>query len=510
MAVGASFADFAVVLVDATKGILTQTRRHLRICTLMGIRHFALALNKMDLVSFDRRVFEEIGAEFKGLAYALGAESVQAIPVCATDGDNVTEVSGRMPWYKGVSLLEYLEDMDALATDLTNETIDFIMPVQRVCRPDHTFRGFQGQIEGGKLAVGDELTILPGDERVLVKAIYHTDRAVSQAISGQPVTISLDREVDVSRGTVLIKGHQPEVSRAFTATLLWMDEEELVAGRHYFLKCGTKILPATVMSIKHRIDINSGKHISADKLFKNEMGECDISLSANMVFTSLSQNKALGGFILIDRLSNMTSACGAVLHSLRRSDNIVWSDTEITPAMRALAKGQQAMTIWFTGLSGAGKTVLANALEKRLHAIGKHTMILDGDNIRHGLNRNLGFKEADRIENIRRIAEVSKLMNDAGLIVLTSFISPYESERENARGIIGGAFKLVHVSTALAVCEERDTKGLYAKARRGEIPNFTGISDVYEEPGHADLVIDTAGCSVDEAVDMLMEHFFGD
>ncbi|MCL2252810.1 MAG: adenylyl-sulfate kinase [Lachnospiraceae bacterium] len=508
MAVGASFADLAIVLVDATKGMLTQTRRHLRICALMGIRHFVLAVNKMDLVSYDRRIFEEISSEFKGLAFSLTAESVMAIPVCATDGDNVTGASKRMAWYKGRSLLKYLEEIDAGDEDAASVNDGLIMPIQRVCRPNHTFRGFQGQIESGSISVNDEVTVLPGGEKALVKVIYCADKTADRATLGQPVTLSLDREVDVSRGNVLVKGKEPEISSAFTAVLLWMDSEELVSGKHYLLKCGTKTLPATVMSVKHRIDINNGKHVSADKLFKNEIGECDILLNENMVFTSLADNKALGGFILIDRLSNMTSACGAIKHSLRRSTNIVWSDTDITGAMRAELMKQEPLTIWFTGLSGAGKTVLANALEKRLYALGKHTMILDGDNIRHGLNRNLGFKEVDRIENIRRIAEVSKLMNDAGLIVLTSFISPHEEQRDNARRIIGESFKLVHVSTSMAICESRDVKGLYAKARRGEIPNFTGITDVYEVPGKADLTVDTAELSIDEAVEILMKKFF--
>jgi len=287
-----------------------------------------------------------------------------------------------------------------------------------------------------------------------------------------------------------------------------MDSDELYPGRNYLLKCGTKTVPATVMAIKHKIDINTGKHMAAEKLRMNEMAECDISLAGNIVFDSLEHLKALGGFILINRVSNMTSGCGAILHSLRRETNVVWADTDITPAMRAEEKGQKPLTIWFTGLSGSGKTTLANALEKRLFALGKHTMLLDGDNVRHGLNKNLGFKEADRIENIRRVAEVAKLMNDAGLIVLTSFISPFESDRENARAVVGAPFALVHVSTPLQVCEARDAKGLYAKARRGEIPNFTGVTDVYEAPERPELVVDTSACSVDEAVGMLMKRFF--
>jgi len=506
MAVGASFADLAVVLADASKGMLTQTRRHARICALMGIKHFVLAVNKIDLVSYDRRIFDEIREEFLALTAGLAAETVYALPVCATEGDNITKKSKNTPWHKGASLLAYLEEID---TELKHRAQNgFMMPVQRVCRPNHTFRGFQGQVERGQISVGDEITSLPGHERARVQALYAADEQVDSVYTGQPVTIQLDREIDVSRGSVLAHGAEPEISGAFTATILWMDSEELVPGRNYWLKCGTKTLPAMVMAIKRRIDINSGKHVAADRLHRNEIAVCDISLSENTVFESLDASKALGGFILINRISNMTSACGAITHSLRRSTNIIWTDTDVTPDMRAGSKCQKPLTIWFSGLSGAGKTVLANALEKRLFGLGKHTMLLDGDNIRHGLNKNLGFKESDRVENIRRVAEVAKLMNDAGLIVLTSFISPYESDRENARDILGKAFSLVYVSTPLEVCEKRDVKGLYAKARRGEIPNFTGITEPYEEPACPDLKIDTSSCSVGEAVEILMRRFF--
>lgn len=506
MAVGASFADLAVILVDAAKGLLTQTRRHARICALMGIEHFVLAVNKMDLVAYDKHVFDEIKEDFLSLAGGLGIETACILPVCATDGDNITKLSQRTLWHKGLPLLPYLEQIDIRSKQ--PERGGFVLPVQRVCRPNHTFRGFQGQIEHGQISVGDEITVLPGYDKARVKTVYITDQAADTAYAGQPVTIQLDREIDISRGSVLTRETSLEISHAFTATILWMDSEELVPGKNYWLKCGAKTLPATVMAIKHRIDMNSGKHMAADKLYKNEIAICDLSLSENIVFDSSNNSKALGGFILINRVSNMTSGCGVIQHGLRRSTNVVWQDTDITPAMRAELKGQKPLTIWFTGLSGAGKTVLANALEKRLFAQGKHTMLLDGDNVRHGLNKNLGFKEADRIENIRRVAEVAKLMNDAGLIVITSFISPYENDRENARSIIGEPFALVYVSTPLDVCENRDVKGLYAKARRGEIPNFTGVTDVYEEPVHPDFTLDTTDCSIDEAIEMLMRRFF--
>ena len=531
MAVGASFADLAVVLIDATKGLLTQTRRHVRICSFMGIKHFVLAVNKIDLVSFDQHIFNEIKEEFLSLTGSLIAATVYILPVCATDGDNITKQSKRTPWHKGLPLLTYLEQFepersrsDKSEPKLPNqnefispEQSGFVMPIQRVCRPNQTFRGFQGQIEQGQISTGNEIFVLPGYEKATVKSIFVTNKPAETAYAGQPVTIQLDREIDVSRGCVLTrntevgsktKATQPVVSSAFTAEILWMDSDELIPGRNYWLKCGVRTVPASVMDIKYRIDINSGKHVATDKLNKNELAVCDIQLSEGIPIDSLENCKALGGFILINRISNMTSACGVIQHSLRRSTNVIWKDTDITPAMRAELKGQQPLTVWFTGLSGAGKTVLANALEKRLYALGKHTILLDGDNVRHGLNRNLGFKEADRVENIRRIAEVAKLMNDAGLIVLTSFISPYESDRENARAIIGEPFSLVYVSTPLEVCENRDIKGLYAKARRGEIPNFTGVTDIYEIPQNPEFVVDTNGLSIEETVELLIRKFF--
>jgi len=503
MAVGASFADLAIILTDATQGILVQTKRHARICSLMGIRHFILAVNKMDLVHFDQNRFEEIKQEFLSLVAGFGIESIQAIPVSATDGDNIMNKSIHTFWYEGLPLLPYLEQIDV------SETMNgdgFIMPVQRVSRPNYTFRGFQGQIASGHISVGDTLYTLPSNEKAMVKSILITDQSTNKAISGQPVTIQLDREVDVSRGCVLTKNENLELSDMFTGTILWMDDTELVTGRKYLLKLGTKILPATVMNIKHKVDINSGKHVTADRICKNEIALCDISLSERLVFDRFKNHKALGSFILIDRITNMTSACGVVEHGLRRATNVVWQNTDITRAVRAKQKDQEPLTIWFTGLSGSGKSTLANEVEKRLVSIGKHTMLLDGDNVRHGLNKNLGFKEADRVENIRRVAEVSKLMNEAGLIVITSFISPYEKDRENARDIIGNGFIEIFVSTPLEECEKRDVKGLYKKARTGEIPNFTGISSPYEKPKSPSFEIDASKYSVEEATELLMNH----
>ncbi|WP_240377974.1 adenylyl-sulfate kinase [Bacillus piscicola] len=502
MAVGASFADLAIILVDATKGVITQTKRHARICALMGIKHLVLAVNKMDLIEFDQRRFEEIKKDFTQLTHGFNLESVQVIPVSATEGDNVTKKSENTLWYNGLPLLPYLENVD-----VTKEQQDsFILPVQRVSRPNHTFRGFQGQIEAGTISVGDEITTLPSNEKAKVKSILVADKEADSAIVGQPVTIQLDREVDVSRGNVLTTSSNIQVTDMFTSTILWMDDTKLVPGRNYLVKVGTKILPGTVMSIKHKIDINTGDHIPADKIFKNELVECDISLSENMVFDTFENNEALGGLILIDRVSNMTSACGVIEHSLRRSTNVVWQETDITREIRAQQKGQKPLTLWFTGLSGSGKSTLANAVEKRLVSLGHHTMLLDGDNVRHGLNKNLGFKESDRVENIRRIAEVAKLMNDAGLITLASFIAPYDSDRNNAREVIGKEYIEIYVSTSLEECEKRDVKGLYKKARAGEIPNFTGISSPYEAPKNPEIEIDTSKYTLEEATDYVVKE----
>ncbi|UOQ87006.1 adenylyl-sulfate kinase [Gracilibacillus salinarum] len=503
MAVGASFADLAVILVDATKGVISQTKRHARICALMGIKHIVLAVNKMDLIGYDQKRFEEISKDFQQMTYGFNLESIQAIPVSATEGDNITKNSDNTLWYDGKPLLPYLEDID-VEDDADHH--DFVMPVQRVSRPNHTFRGFQGQVEAGSVKEGDEIITLPSQEKAKVKSILVTDYEVSEANAGQPVTIQLDREVDVSRGCVLTTSKNIQVTDMFTANILWMDDAELVEGRNYLVKVGTKLLPGTVMSIKHKIDINTGKEVPADKIFKNELVECDISLSENMVFDKFDNNEALGGLILIDRVTNMTSGCGVIEHALRRSTNVIWQETDVSRDVRAQQKGQKPVTLWFTGLSGSGKSTLANEVEKRLVASGYHTMLLDGDNVRHGLNKNLGFKEQDRVENIRRIAEVGKLMNDAGLIALTSFISPYESDRQNAREIIGESYIEIFVSTPLEVCEERDVKGLYKKARSGEIPNFTGISSPYEKPTTPEIEIDTSQYSLEEATDYVVKE----
>lgn len=502
MAVGASFVDLAVILVDASQGILIQTRRHARICALMGIRYFIFAVNKMDLVRYSEKEYRKIEKEIRKLAIDLELYQVCVIPVSATEGDNITLRYSHMPWYKGKTLLDTLETINI---DEGTDEQGFLMPVQRVCRPNHTFRGFQGQIEAGSIQEGEEITVLPSGEKACVESVFVTDKKMGQAQKGQAITISLNREVDVSRGCVLVKDANVCVSTMFTASLLWMDDTELMQGKNFLLKLGTKTIPASVMDIKYRIDIHTGEHLAASKLYKNEIAVCDIAAASPLVYDTFSRNKGIGSFILIDRVSHMTSACGVVEHSLRRSENIVWQKLDITRQIRAEKMGQKPVTLWFTGLSGSGKSALANEVEKRLSVSGKYTMLLDGDNIRMGLNKNLGFEPEDRIENIRRIAEVAKLMNDAGLIVLTSFISPFASDRQNARKIIGEEnFIEIYVSTPLEECERRDVKGLYQKAREGKIPNFTGISSPYEVPENAELVIDTSKQSLEESVEFIL------
>lgn len=502
MAVGASFADLAVILVDASQGVLTQTRRHTRICSLMGIKHFVFAINKMDLIDYEQQKFQKIQKDIKVLLAEFEYSTAVMIPVSATEGDNITHKSENMPWYHGKTLLDYLETIDVKENPA--ET-GFTMPVQRVCRPNHLFRGFQGQIESGSVSVGDTVTVLPSGEKAAVRQIYQGDKSVETSSTGRAVTIQLDSEIDVSRGCVLVKDTEVCVNSMFSATLLWMDDTKLVEGKNYLLKLGTQSVPATVMNIKYKIDVNTGDEVYADAIYKNEIARCEISVASKIVFDKFEKNNALGSLILIDRVSHMTSACGVVEHSLNRGDNLTWHNMDITREFREKQLGQHACTIWFTGLSGAGKSSLANELEKRLAAMGKHTMLLDGDNIRMGLNKNLGFKEHDRIENIRRIAEVSKLMNDAGLIVLTSFISPFVRDRRSAREIIGDGFIEVYVSTPLEECERRDVKGLYKKARKGELSNFTGINSPYEIPENPDVIIDTSKETLDECVERLLK-----
>ncbi|MDY4516117.1 MAG: adenylyl-sulfate kinase [Lachnospiraceae bacterium] len=502
MAVGASFASLAVILVDASQGVLIQTKRHSRICSLMGIKHFVFAVNKMDLVHYDKKKFKKIEKDIKVLMAEFDYRSLKIIPVSATEGDNITHTSDSMPWYTGESLLTYLENVDVSEKE---SGLGFSMPVQRVCRPNHNFRGFQGQISSGEIAVGDTITVMPSRETAKVTNILDGDKPVEKSDKGHAVTIQLDTEIDVSRGCVLEKDYQLCTGSMFAASILWMDDTSLIAGRNFWMKIGTQQIPATVMKIKYKIDVNTGAEVYADTIYKNEIAYCEISVGSKIVFDRFENNRELGSLILIDRITNMTSACGVVLEPLARGKSLTWHNMDITRSLRESQLSQKAVTVWMTGLSGAGKSTLANAVEKRLFSMGKHTMLLDGDNIRMGLNKNLGFEENDRIENIRRIAEVSKLMNDAGLIVLTSFISPFRQDRRNAREIIGESFVEVYVSTPIEECERRDVKGLYKEARKGNIQNFTGVSSPYEKPENAEIVVDTSKHSMEECVDIVLE-----
>ena len=502
MAVGASFADLAIILVDASKGVLVQTRRHTRICALMGIRHLVFAINKMDLVDYSQDTFEKIRKDIRMLMAEFEYDSLSVIPVSATIGDNITESSEMLPWYQGPALLPYLERVD-VNTDIIDAK-GFVLPVQRVCRPNRTFRGFEGEIAEGSVSVGDTVKVLPSGESAKISGLLIGDKEAQTASKGQPVTVSFDTEIDCSRGCVIVRDFSLNTGSEFVADLLWMDESNLVEGRNYFLKLGTQMVPATVTSIRHRIDVNTGEAMEADSVTKNELASCEIVVGTPVVFSDFRNSRELGSFILIDRLSYATAACGVIRKAVKDERNLTWHTMDINRQLREGTLGQKAVTLWFTGLSGAGKSTIANALETRLFALGKHTMLLDGDNVRMGLNKNLGFSEADRSENIRRIAEVSKLMNDAGLIVLSSFISPLRIDRRNAHEIIGDSYVEVYVSTSIEECERRDVKGLYKKAKSGEINNFTGISSPYEVPESPDVSIDTEKMSVDECVDAIL------
>lgn len=503
MAVGASFASLSIILVDASQGVMMQTRRHARICNLMGIGHFVFAVNKMDLVNYHQQQFEKIKRDIKILMAEFDYKTIKIIPLSATKGDNVTVKSDKMPWYKGEPLLKYLENVEVSEEW---EHPGFCMPVQRVCRPNHQFRGFQGQIASGNIALGDTVTVLPSGEKAKVTTILQGDKSVENSEKGQAVTICLDTEIDISRGCVLEKDNTLKTGSLFSASILWMDDKSLVAGRNFMIKVGTQQVPATVMNIKYKVDVNSGEEVYAETIYKNEIAFCEISVGRKIVFDCFRNSREMGTLLLIDRVTNMTSACGVIENALARGNNLLWHNMDITRDLREKQLNQKACTLWLTGLSGAGKSTVANELEKCLFAMGKHTMLLDGDNVRMGLNKNLGFGEKDRIENIRRIAEVSKLMNDAGLIVITSFISPYRQDRLNAKEIIGENFVEIYVSTPLEECERRDVKGLYKAARAGEIVDFTGISSPYEKPLSPDVVIDTSAHSVEECVNIILDR----
>jgi bifunctional enzyme CysN/CysC len=503
MVTGASTADLAVILIDARKGVLTQTRRHSFLVQLLGIPRVVLAVNKMDLVDYARDTFERIVADYREFAARIGLADVSAIPLCAVHGDNVLEHGGNMPWYTGPTLLAHLENVP-VPDELPGRP--FRLPVQWVNRPNSSFRGFSGQIASGRVHPGERVRVLPSGRESEVARIVTADGELPEAIAGQSVTLLLASELDVSRGDVIAVGDAPpEVASQFEATIVWLHEEPLLQGRAYLMKAGTRTVSATVMPIKHRINVNTLEHTAAERLELNDIGVCELELDQPIAFEPYTESRALGGFILIDRVTNGTVGAGLIRFALRRSQNVHWQALDVDKKTRARQKRQQACVLWLTGLSGAGKSTIANRVEKRLTADGHHTYLLDGDNVRHGLNKDLGFTAQDRVENIRRVAEVAKLMVDAGLIVLVSFISPFRAERRMARTLFEpGEFFEVFVDTPLAEAERRDVKGLYRKARRGELKNFTGIDSPYETPEHPEIRIDTTSVSPEEAAERIV------
>ncbi|WP_108459011.1 sulfate adenylyltransferase subunit CysN [Devosia naphthalenivorans] len=488
MATGASNADLALVLIDARKGVLTQTRRHSFILSLIGVKHVVLVVNKIDLVDYDQAVFDKIVADYRAFAGPLGFSSLEAIPVSALRGDNMLGQSANTTWYHGPALVPYLETID-VSEDRSAQKFRF--PVQWVNRPNLDFRGFSGTVAAGSVAVGDEVLIASSRKPAIVSRIVTMDGDLTSAIAGQAVTLVLDREVDLSRGDVLTRpGETPEFSNQFQARLVWMSDEPAYPGRSYLLKVGAQLVPATITDLKFRTNVNTLEQTAATKIDLNEVATVTIATDKPIAFDAYRRNALTGGFILVDRLSNATLAAGTIEFGLRRAQNLTYQSFDVNRDVRATMKGQKPRIVWFTGLSGSGKSSIANLLEKRLTAEGRHAYILDGDNVRHGLNKDLGFTEAARVENIRRVAEVARLMADSGLIVLVSFISPFEKERRLAREIAGDIdFAEVYVDTPLEVCEARDPKGLYKRARAGEIKNFTGIDSPFEPPANAELVL---------------------
>ncbi len=505
MATGASTADLAVILIDARKGVLTQTRRHTFIATLLGIRHLVVAINKMDLMNYDQKVFEDIEADYRAFAKSIGADNITCIPLSALAGDNVVEHSAAMPWYHSSTLMAHLETVpvdDDLATK------PFRLPVQWVNRPDQNFRGFSGTIVSGAVRPGDQIKVLPSAKTATVERVVTHNGDLLSGIAGQSLTITLTTEIDISRGDVICNAADPiEVSDQFEVEVLWMGDEPMLPGRPYVIKTGNRQVPGTLDSLKYKVNVNTMEHVAAKTLTLNEIGVCNLELDSTIAFTAYTDNRHLGSFIIIDRFTNSTVGMGLIHFALRRASNIHWQAFDVNKVARASQAKQKPTVLWFTGLSGSGKSTIANLVEKKLHASGHMTYLLDGDNVRHGLNRDLGFTDADRVENIRRVAEVSKLMVDAGLIVLVSFISPFRAERLMAReSVEKGEFVEIFVNTTLAEAEKRDVKGLYAKARRGEIQHFTGISSAYETPENPEISLDTAKLSAEQAAETIVDY----
>ncbi|MFZ2102393.1 MAG: sulfate adenylyltransferase subunit CysN [Oricola sp.] len=504
MATGASAADLAIILIDARKGILTQTRRHSFIVSKLGIQNVVLAINKMDLMDYSQQVFSDIEIAYRAFAREIGGiEHITAIPISALEGDNIVERSSRMGWYDGPVLLDHLETVGIRDAA---QTKPFRMPVQWVNRPNLDFRGFAGFISSGAIKPGDRIKALPSAKESTVARIVTMDGDLEEAVAGQSVTLTLEDEIDISRGdTICAAGDPAEVANQFETTVLWMADEPMYPGRPYLMKIGTSTVNATITRPKYRIDVNTLAHEAANELKLNEIGVCNLSLDRVIAFDPYNDNRETGGFILIDRITNATVGMGTIHFALRRSSNVHWQALDVERATRSAIKGHKPAVLWFTGLSGSGKSTIANIVDRKLIAAGAHTMMLDGDNVRHGLNKDLGFTEADRVENIRRVAEVSKLMTDAGLIALVSFISPFRAERRLARELTPeGEFIEVYVDTPLEVAEARDRKGLYKKARAGLIKNFTGIDSPYEPPEHPEIRIDTTAISAEDGADMII------
>tara|TARA_Y100001958_G_scaffold155586_1_gene146531 strand:- start:2240 stop:4132 length:1893 start_codon:yes stop_codon:yes gene_type:complete len=506
MATGASTADVAIILVDASQGVLTQTRRHSFIVSMVGVKRIILAVNKLDLVDYSEEVFNQIKSDYTNFANeALTLEEITAIPISALKGDNIVESSENTPWYDGQSVMEYLETVEVAAS---SQSRPFRMPVQWVNRPNREFRGFAGLIGSGCISAGDKIRVLPSGTESTVARIVTYDGDLELAGAGRSVTLTLTDEIDISRGDIITSADSPCSSAdQFQARILWMNDSAMMPGRQYLFKSNSQTSPMTLGRLKHRIDVNTLEELPAKVLDMNEIGVCNISLSSRIAFDAYDDDPVMGGFVIVDRMTNNTVGMGLIDFALRRADNIHWQSMDVTKQSRAEQKSQRPRLIWFTGLSGSGKSSIANILEKKLQAMGRHTITLDGDNMRHGLNRDLGFTKADRVENIRRVGETSKLMVEAGLICISSFISPFASERDMVRSMMDeGEFVEVFVDTPLEVCEQRDVKGLYAKARAGELPNFTGISSPYEVPQDPEIRIDTTQLSAEEAAEQIIDY----
>ncbi|MFN0072024.1 MAG: sulfate adenylyltransferase subunit CysN [Chloroflexota bacterium] len=504
MVTGASTADAAIILIDARKGVLTQTRRHSTVVSLLGIRHVLLAVNKMDLMGHSENVFNDIVEDYLELAGLIGLGDVVAVPLSALNGENIITRSDAMPWYHGPTVMDFLETVEIDADRV--QLLPFRFPVQWVNRPNLDFRGFAGTIASGVIATGDRIRVQPTGLESTVSRIVTFDGDLDTAVAGQSVTLTLADEIDISRGDIISSASAPaESADQFEATLVWMNDEHLLPGRSYLLKIGPRTVNASVTHIKYKMNMNTMEHLAARVLELNEIGVCNLSLDRQIAFDPYHENRETGGFIMIDRVTNSTVGAGMLQFALRRAHNIHMQAVDVNKAARAAIKGQKPCVLWLTGLSGAGKSTIANLVEKKLHMLGRHTYLLDGDNVRHGLNKDLGFTDVDRVENIRRIGEVANLMVDAGLIVLTAFISPFQAERRLARELLQeGEFIEVFVDTPLAVAEDRDPKGLYKKARRGELVNFTGIDSPYEPPVNPEIRIDTTELSPEQSADLII------